>query len=169
MNWCVGGVTFGPGWSIVSRVDLSSSCSNPCTATILWEHCILSHLSILLTRIVGSVFSCLWIDSSKSLCDSFKAVSLLEPIYLLRQPGPWQYSCFEYLRNCSRYVISINRLLIPTENIHGIPFWRLVHILQSCKDLKYRNPALLTAAGNHVASMLCVWEVKQVRHFLELS
>ncbi|XP_067892080.1 FAST kinase domain-containing protein 2, mitochondrial [Heterodontus francisci] len=58
-----------------------------------------------------------------------------------------------------------NRII---ENIHSIPFWRFVHILQSCKDLQYRNPALLTAAGNHVASTLPIWQIKQLTHFLVL-
>ncbi|XP_041057356.1 FAST kinase domain-containing protein 2, mitochondrial isoform X1 [Carcharodon carcharias] len=63
------------------------------------------------------------------------------------------------LKACSDRVI---------ENIHGIPFWRLVHILQSCKDLQYRNTDLLNAIGNHVASTLAIWQVKQVMLFLVL-
>ncbi|XP_038643514.1 FAST kinase domain-containing protein 2, mitochondrial isoform X1 [Scyliorhinus canicula] len=58
-----------------------------------------------------------------------------------------------------------NRLI---ENIHGVPFWRLVHILQSCKSLQYRNPDLLSAAGNHMASTLDIWQVKQIILFLVL-
>eukprot|EP00062_Callorhinchus_milii_P006441 gi/632946982/ref/XP_007888830.1/ PREDICTED: FAST kinase domain-containing protein 2 [Callorhinchus milii] len=54
------------------------------------------------------------------------------------------------------------------ENIHCIPYWRLVHILQSCKDLQYRDPSLLQAIGDHLASNLDIWQLKQLITFLLL-
>ncbi|XP_059823175.1 FAST kinase domain-containing protein 2, mitochondrial [Hypanus sabinus] len=88
-----------------------------------------------------------------------KALSLLNQFtlpnsqYMFITLAAMGYRSYPLLEACSNRII---------DNIHGIPFWRLVHILQSCKDLSYRNPALLTAIGTHVASMLPVWEVKQL-------
>ncbi|XP_051874261.1 FAST kinase domain-containing protein 2, mitochondrial [Pristis pectinata] len=94
-----------------------------------------------------------------------KALSLLNQFtlpnsqYMFITLAVMGYRSYPLLEACSNRVI---------ENIHGVPFWRLVHLLQSCKDLSYRNAALLTAAGNHVASMLAIWEVKQLILFLKL-
>ncbi|MEE6490268.1 hypothetical protein FKM82_015821 [Ascaphus truei] len=52
------------------------------------------------------------------------------------------------------------------DNMDGIPFWRLMHVLQSCKDLRYRNGALLTAIGDYVAGTMYMWQTKQVLLFL---
>lgn len=95
-------------------------------------------------------------DKALSLLNRFTLPNLQYMFITLAVMG---YRSYPLLDSCSSRII---------ENIHGIPFWRLVHILQSCKDLKYRNPALLTAAGNHVVSMLCVWEVKQLALLLVL-
>ncbi|XP_078259699.1 FAST kinase domain-containing protein 2, mitochondrial [Rhinoraja longicauda] len=95
-------------------------------------------------------------DKALSLLNQFTLPNLQYMFITLAVMG---YRSYPLLDSCSSSIV---------ENIHGIPFWRLVHILQSCKDLKYRNHALLTAAGNHVASMLSVWEVKQLTLLLVL-
>ncbi|XP_072117488.1 FAST kinase domain-containing protein 2, mitochondrial isoform X1 [Mobula birostris] len=94
-----------------------------------------------------------------------KALSLLNQFtlpnsqYMFITLAAMGYRSYPLLEACSNRII---------DNIHSIPFWRLVQILQSSKDLGYRNPALLTAAGNHMASMLAVWEVKQLITLLAL-
>ncbi|XP_069790353.1 FAST kinase domain-containing protein 2, mitochondrial [Narcine bancroftii] len=94
-----------------------------------------------------------------------KALSLLNEFtlpnsqYMFITLADMGYRSYPLLEACSNRII---------DNIHSIPFWRLVHILQSCKDLQYRNPALLSASGNHVASMLTIWEVKQLSFLLVL-
>lgn len=66
---------------------------------------------------------------------------------------------FPVLKACSDKIV---------ENIHGIPFWRLVSVLQACQVLQYRNPELFFAVAEYVASTLCVWQNKQIVTFLSL-
>ncbi|KAJ6665327.1 hypothetical protein lerEdw1_004376 [Lerista edwardsae] len=61
------------------------------------------------------------------------------------------------LNACSNKVI---------ENIQGIPFWRLLTILRSCKDLMYRNSILYSAIADYAASTFYMWDIKQVILFL---
>ncbi|XP_020365574.1 FAST kinase domain-containing protein 2, mitochondrial isoform X1 [Rhincodon typus] len=94
-----------------------------------------------------------------------KAISLLNEFtlpncqYMFVTLAVMDHRSLPLLETCSNRII---------ENIHSIPFWRLVHILQSCKDLWYRSPALLSAIGNHVAASLAIWQVKQLILFLVL-
>ncbi|XP_069471683.1 FAST kinase domain-containing protein 2, mitochondrial [Ambystoma mexicanum] len=53
-------------------------------------------------------------------------------------------------------------------NINGIPFWRFVDILHSCKDLQYQNVELFSAIGDYVAGSMYMWQTKQVVLFLSL-
>ncbi|XP_078085098.1 FAST kinase domain-containing protein 2, mitochondrial isoform X2 [Mustelus asterias] len=94
-----------------------------------------------------------------------KALSLLKEFtlpnsqYMFVTLAAMGHRSHSLLEACSNRVI---------ENIHGVPFWRLVHVLQSSKDLQYRNPALLSAIGDHVASTPAIWQVKQFILFLVL-
>uniref|UniRef100_A0A3Q1D9L0 RAP domain-containing protein n=1 Tax=Amphiprion ocellaris TaxID=80972 RepID=A0A3Q1D9L0_AMPOC len=54
------------------------------------------------------------------------------------------------------------------EDFHGIPFNRLYRVLQSYKELLYRNGDLLTGLSEYVASTLDVWTNKQVLLFLSI-
>ncbi|XP_012712710.2 FAST kinase domain-containing protein 2, mitochondrial [Fundulus heteroclitus] len=54
------------------------------------------------------------------------------------------------------------------ENIHDIPFNRLYNVLQSCKDLHYRDVDLLTTTSDHVASTLDIWTNKKLLLFLSV-
>lgn len=54
------------------------------------------------------------------------------------------------------------------EDFHGIPFTRLYRVLQSYKELLYRNERLLTGLSEYVASTLDVWTNKQVLLFLSI-
>ncbi|XP_054479947.1 FAST kinase domain-containing protein 2, mitochondrial [Anoplopoma fimbria] len=54
------------------------------------------------------------------------------------------------------------------ENLNGIPFNRLFTVLQSCRDLHYRDFDLLTGISEYVASIIDVWTKKQVVLFLSV-
>uniref|UniRef100_A0A672FWV7 FAST kinase domains 2 n=1 Tax=Salarias fasciatus TaxID=181472 RepID=A0A672FWV7_SALFA len=49
-----------------------------------------------------------------------------------------------------------------TENLHGIPFNRLLKLLHSCKELLYRDFYLLTAISDYIASTVDIWTNKQL-------
>ncbi|KAM4711106.1 FAST kinase domain-containing protein 2, mitochondrial [Anableps anableps] len=55
---------------------------------------------------------------------------------------------------------------IIKDNLHGIPFNRLYNVLQSCKELHYRDADLLTSISDHVASTIDIWTNKQLVFFL---
>ncbi|XP_060638697.2 FAST kinase domain-containing protein 2, mitochondrial [Anolis sagrei] len=61
------------------------------------------------------------------------------------------------LEACSNKVI---------ENIQGMPFWPLLTILRSCRDLYYRNSALFSAVADYTATAFYMWDIKQVVLFL---
>lgn len=48
------------------------------------------------------------------------------------------------------------------ENLHGIPFNKLLTVLQSCKELHYRDLDLLTDISDYAASVIDIWSNKQV-------
>lgn len=48
------------------------------------------------------------------------------------------------------------------ENLNVIPFSGQYKLLQSCKQLLYRNLDLLTDMSDHAASMMDIWSNKQV-------
>lgn len=54
------------------------------------------------------------------------------------------------------------------ENLHGVPFNRLMTVLQSCRELHYRNLDLLTGISDYVASTMDIWTRKQVFLFLSV-
>lgn len=54
------------------------------------------------------------------------------------------------------------------ENLHGIPFNRLFTVLQSCRDLHYRDLDLLTDISDYIASMIDIWTNKQLILFLSV-
>uniref|UniRef100_A0A665TFM8 FAST kinase domains 2 n=1 Tax=Echeneis naucrates TaxID=173247 RepID=A0A665TFM8_ECHNA len=55
-----------------------------------------------------------------------------------------------------------------TENLNGIPFGRLLSVLHSCKELRYRDLNLLTCISDYVTSTLDIWTNKQVHLFLSV-
>ncbi|XP_037705638.1 FAST kinase domain-containing protein 2, mitochondrial isoform X3 [Choloepus didactylus] len=63
------------------------------------------------------------------------------------------------LNECSKMVM---------DNIHGCPFKILVSILQSCKDLRYRNVDLFKGIADYVATTFDIWKLKQVLFLLIL-
>ncbi|XP_058405676.1 FAST kinase domain-containing protein 2, mitochondrial isoform X1 [Diceros bicornis minor] len=57
------------------------------------------------------------------------------------------------LNECSRMVLG---------NIHGCPLKVLINILQSCRDLRYRNLDLFKGIADYVATTFDIWKLKQV-------
>ncbi|XP_031707664.1 FAST kinase domain-containing protein 2, mitochondrial [Anarrhichthys ocellatus] len=54
------------------------------------------------------------------------------------------------------------------ENLNGIPFNRLYKVLQSCRELHYRDLDLLTGISEYIASIIDIWTKKQVVLFLSV-
>ncbi|CAJ1086924.1 FAST kinase domain-containing protein 2%2C mitochondrial isoform X1 [Xyrichtys novacula] len=54
------------------------------------------------------------------------------------------------------------------ENLHGIPFNRLVAVLMAYKDLSYRDFGLFTDISDHLASVIDIFTNKQVVLFLSV-
>ncbi|XP_051839651.1 FAST kinase domain-containing protein 2, mitochondrial [Antechinus flavipes] len=63
------------------------------------------------------------------------------------------------LNECSKMVAA---------NIPGCPFWMLMNMLQSCKDLHYQNLDFFTAIGDYVTTTFDMWKMKQVLGILFL-
>ncbi|XP_068931374.1 FAST kinase domain-containing protein 2, mitochondrial [Petaurus breviceps papuanus] len=63
------------------------------------------------------------------------------------------------LNKCSKMVAA---------NIHGCPFWMLMSILQSCRDLQYQNLNLFTAIADYVTTTFDMWKMKQVLSLLNV-
>ncbi|XP_041117601.1 FAST kinase domain-containing protein 2, mitochondrial-like [Polyodon spathula] len=94
-----------------------------------------------------------------------KALSMLSQFslpnsqYMFTTLAAMDFNSSTLLDACSSKII---------ENIHGIPFWRLIYVLQSSKDLQYRNAALFSAIAEYVMSTLDMWSNKQIVLFLGL-
>ncbi|XP_049919715.1 FAST kinase domain-containing protein 2, mitochondrial isoform X2 [Epinephelus moara] len=54
------------------------------------------------------------------------------------------------------------------ENLHGTPFNKLYVVLQSCRQLHYRDIDLFTGISDYVASTIDIWTKKQVILFLSV-
>ncbi|NWS71002.1 FAKD2 protein, partial [Crotophaga sulcirostris] len=72
-------------------------------------------------------------------------------------------------------LVSMNYCSIPIlnacskkiqENVHDIPFRRLILILEACYSLQYRNVKLFSALADHVHSAACLWDRRQIVLFL---
>lgn len=63
------------------------------------------------------------------------------------------------LDECSKMVIG---------NIHGCPLKVLINILQSCKDLHYRNSSLFKGIADYVATTFDIWKLKKIIFLLIL-
>ncbi|RXM32848.1 FAST kinase domain-containing protein 2 [Acipenser ruthenus] len=95
----------------------------------------------------------------------YKALSMLSQFslpnsqYMFTTLAAMDFNSSTLLDACSSKII---------ENIHGIPFWRLIYVLQSSKDLQYRNAALFSAIAEYVMSTFDMWSNKQIVLFLGL-
>ncbi|XP_046886883.1 FAST kinase domain-containing protein 2, mitochondrial isoform X1 [Hypomesus transpacificus] len=68
---------------------------------------------------------------------------------------------------CSKPLLDVCCTKIA-DNVHGVPFVRLLTVLRSCRDLHYRNMTLFTAISEYVVSTLDMWSNKQVILFLSV-
>uniref|UniRef100_A0A1A7XQN6 FAST kinase domains 2 n=1 Tax=Iconisemion striatum TaxID=60296 RepID=A0A1A7XQN6_9TELE len=89
-----------------------------------------------------------------SMSDQFSLPNSQHMIYSMAAMG---FYSKPLLHVCSKRI---------TENLHSIPFNRLYQMLQSCKELLYRDSHLLTAISEYVASTLDIWTNKQLVLFL---
>lgn len=68
---------------------------------------------------------------------------------------------------CSKTLLDVCCKKIA-EDVHAVPFSRLLTVLRSCRELRYRDRALFTAVAQHVASTIDMWDNKQVIVFLSV-
>ncbi|XP_036418727.1 FAST kinase domain-containing protein 2, mitochondrial [Colossoma macropomum] len=52
------------------------------------------------------------------------------------------------------------------ENVHSVPFTRLLGVLKSCRELRYRNYSLFSSISDYVANTFTMWSNKQLIFFL---
>lgn len=71
--------------------------------------------------------------------------------------------CFIVLLTCYPSCVLFPRLSSLVGNIHGIPFTRLFAVLNSCRELHYRDVDLLTDISDYIASTVDIWNNKQVQ------
>ncbi|XP_051914712.1 FAST kinase domain-containing protein 2, mitochondrial [Hippocampus zosterae] len=55
-----------------------------------------------------------------------------------------------------------------TDNLHGVPFNRLLKVLLACRELRYRDFSLLTGISDYIASTFDKWSQKEVLLFLSV-
>ncbi|KAL7853003.1 hypothetical protein SRHO_G00187880 [Serrasalmus rhombeus] len=48
------------------------------------------------------------------------------------------------------------------ENVHGVPFTRLLGVLKSCRELRYRNYSLFSSISDYLANTFTMWSNKQL-------
>ncbi|NWJ04088.1 FAKD2 protein, partial [Crypturellus undulatus] len=63
------------------------------------------------------------------------------------------YCSIPILNACSEKIL---------ENIHDVPFRRLIFILEACHHLQYHNIKLFSALANYVTSTICLWDKRQI-------
>lgn len=85
-----------------------------------------------------------------SLSDQF---SLPNAQYMISSMSALGLSSKPLLYTCSRKI---------TEQVSVIPFNRLLSVLVSCRDLKFRDEQLLNAVSEHGANMASVWSHRQL-------
>ncbi|KAJ1186714.1 hypothetical protein NDU88_003495 [Pleurodeles waltl] len=114
-----------------------------------------------------TMMRCIGKDAPKSLKEKLesKALQLFDQFsipncqHMFTTLGSLGFCSLPLLDACSNRIIG---------NIHGTPFWRFVHILQSCRDLQYENVDLFCAVGDYVVGTMYMWQIKQVVLFLSL-
>lgn len=67
-----------------------------------------------------------------------------------------------FVNNYNFLTLQPSHLICFLENLHGIPFNRLLPVLLSCRKLHYRDLDLLNGISEYVASLIDVWTNKQV-------
>lgn len=81
--------------------------------------------------------------------------------------GNW---CYYYKPHPHIYIVQshtfltlqFSHLICLLENLHGIPFNRLLTVLLSCRELHYRDFGMLTGISDYIGSVIDIWTNKQV-------
>uniref|UniRef100_A0A3Q1ILS6 RAP domain-containing protein n=2 Tax=Anabas testudineus TaxID=64144 RepID=A0A3Q1ILS6_ANATE len=84
-----------------------------------------------------------------SMTDQFS----LDPHYMMSTMATMGFYSKPLLDICSSNI---------TENLLGIPFNRLLTVLQSCKELHYRDLNMFNSISDYIASTLDIWTRKQL-------
>lgn len=66
------------------------------------------------------------------------------------------------VQSCSFLTLRSSHFICLLENLHGIPFNRLLTVLLSCRQLHYRDFEMLTAISDYIGSVIDIWTNKQV-------
>lgn len=90
------------------------------------------------------------VGKALSMTDQF---SLPNSQYMFSTMAAMDFNSKPLLDVCSK---------ILKESVHDIPFNRLLTLLMSCRELRYRHFDLLTVISDHVASTIEMWTKKQV-------
>ncbi|KAM4698791.1 FAST kinase domain-containing protein 2, mitochondrial [Rhinophrynus dorsalis] len=85
--------------------------------------------------------------------------SLPNAQYMFTTLAAIQMRSIPLLDACSQKII---------DNLDGLPFWKLINVLQACRELSYRNEELLSAVGDYVVSTIYMWHTKQVTLLLSV-
>lgn len=64
--------------------------------------------------------------------------------------------------NLNYLTLQFSHFICLLDNLHGIPFNKLLTVLLSCKELHYRDLDLLTATSDYIVSVIDIWTNKQV-------
>ncbi|XP_026503480.1 FAST kinase domain-containing protein 2, mitochondrial [Terrapene carolina triunguis] len=112
-----------------------------------------------------SMMKCFGKDASLSLKRKFEDRVLKELDHLTPQNAQHMFIALAAMNHCSILILdaSSNKII---EGIHGTPFWQLIHVLKSCRILRYRNVVLYSAIANYVTSHIYMWDTKQIVLFL---
>ncbi|RVE75411.1 hypothetical protein OJAV_G00016520 [Oryzias javanicus] len=85
-----------------------------------------------------------------SVADQFSLPNAQHMIYTMAAMG---FYSKPLLQLCSKTIL---------DNIHVVPFNRFYQVLLSCKELSYRDAALLTGISDYVASTVDIWSNRQL-------
>uniref|UniRef100_UPI0037E97E89 FAST kinase domain-containing protein 2, mitochondrial n=1 Tax=Semicossyphus pulcher TaxID=241346 RepID=UPI0037E97E89 len=93
-------------------------------------------------------------EKALSLKEQF---SLPNSVYMISTMATMHFRSKPLLDVCTKKI---------RENLNGIPFNIFFKILQSCRELRYRDLDLFTDISDYVASVIYIWTNKQVVLFL---
>uniref|UniRef100_A0A4W4E4G7 RAP domain-containing protein n=1 Tax=Electrophorus electricus TaxID=8005 RepID=A0A4W4E4G7_ELEEL len=89
-----------------------------------------------------------------SMADEF---TLPNALHMLTTLATMHLNSKPLLDICSRKI---------ADNVHSVPFTRLLACLKSCRELNYRNFFLFSSISDYLANTLSMWSNKQVIFFL---
>lgn len=89
-----------------------------------------------------------------SMADEF---TLPNSVYMISTMATMGFDSKPLLEVCTNII---------KENLHGVPFSRLMAVLNSCRELRYRDFNLLTDISEYITSSVDIWTNKQLILFL---